>query len=110
MKVNVLVRAIAVAAALAAPAIAFAQSNAPLTRAQVRNELVQLEKAGYHPGDGDEDTYPAQIQQAEARVALQAAASNDVGGTADGSTASGTAAPKAPRAEVPGLRPIYSGQ
>jgi uncharacterized membrane protein len=45
-----LIQAVVVAAALAAPVAVFAQSNAPLTRAQVRAELVQLEKAGYKPG------------------------------------------------------------
>ena len=44
-----LIQAVVVAAALAAPVAVFAQSNQPVTRAQVRAELVQLEKAGYHP-------------------------------------------------------------
>ncbi|OUL80970.1 DUF4148 domain-containing protein, partial [Paraburkholderia hospita] len=48
-----LIQAVVIAAALAAPLAAFAQSNQPITRAQVRAQLVQLEKAGYHPGDGD---------------------------------------------------------
>ena len=73
------------AAALAAPAAVFAQSNAPLTRAQVRAELIRLEKAGYHPGDGDNTTYPADIQAAEAKVAAH---NNAVGGVADGSSQS----------------------
>ena len=41
-----LIQAVVVAAALAAPVAVFAQSNAPLTRAQVRAELIRLEKAG----------------------------------------------------------------
>ena len=44
------------------PLPVFAQANAPVTRAQVRVELVQLEKAGYHVGDGDQAAYPAPIQ------------------------------------------------
>ena len=71
-----LFQTVVVAAALAAPVVVFAQSNAPVTRAQVRAELIQLEKAGYHPGDGDNTTYPAQIQAVEAKVAAQ----NDVTG------------------------------
>jgi len=84
-----LIQAVVVAVVLAAPVAVFAQSNAPLTRAQVRAELIQLEKAGYHPGDGDNTTYPADIQAAEAKVAAQ---NNAVGGAAGGSSQSGRAA------------------
>ncbi|SAL19562.1 membrane protein [Caballeronia udeis] len=83
-----LIQAAVVAVALAAPVAVFAQSNAPLTRAQVRAELVQLEKAGYQPGQGDNVSYPAQIQAAEARVAAQNGAT-DVGGVASGSSDAG---------------------
>lgn len=59
------------AAVLAVPAISFAQqSNGPLTRAQVKAELVQLEKAGYNPS-ADRIDYPNNIQAAEARVQPQ---------------------------------------
>ncbi|ANB71762.1 DUF4148 domain-containing protein [Paraburkholderia phytofirmans] len=99
-----LIQAVVVAAALAAPVAVFAQSNQPVTRAQVRAELVQLEKAGYHPGDDDNTTYPAQIQAAEAKVAAQNGATG-VGGVVSGSSASG-----APSAAVPtGPRSLYSG-
>lgn len=63
-----LIKAVAVALVLAAPVASFAQSNQPVTRAQVRADLVQVEKAGYSVG-GDRTTYPEQIQAAEARVA-----------------------------------------
>lgn len=53
---------------------AFAQSSAPLTRAQVREELIRLEAAGYEPSKGDDGAYPADIQAAQARVAAQAQA------------------------------------
>jgi len=75
-----------VAVAFAVPALAFAQANVPLTRAQVRAELVQLEKAGYRPGDGDHTTYPVKIQAAEAKIAAQ---NNAVGGAADDSSETG---------------------
>ena len=45
-----LIEAVVIAALIAAPLAAFAQSNQPVTRAQVRAELVQLEKAGLQPG------------------------------------------------------------
>ena len=83
-----LIQAVVVAAALAAPVAVFAQSNAPLTRAQVRAELVQLEKAGYQPAASDNTTYPVQIQAAEAKVAAQNGATG-VGGVASGSSDAG---------------------
>jgi len=75
--------------ALASPVVSFAQSTAPVTRAQVRAELIRLEQAGYHVGDGDQTTYPAQIQAAEAKIAAQDSqqvADNGVGGTTMNST------------------------
>ncbi|KVS24474.1 DUF4148 domain-containing protein [Burkholderia cepacia] len=50
---------------------AFAQSAAPLTRAQVRDELMRLEAAGYDPAKGDDGEYPADIQAAQAKLAEQ---------------------------------------
>jgi hypothetical protein len=84
-----LIPALALTFALAAPAVSFAQANGPATRAQVRAELVQLEKAGYHTGDGDHTTYSAGIQAAEARVAAQNGAANGYGGVESGSSEAG---------------------
>lgn len=50
---------------------AFAQSAAPLTRAQVRDELMRLEAAGYDPAKGDDGEYPADLQAALAKLADQ---------------------------------------
>ena len=83
-----LIPAVALASALVAPAVSFAQSNGPVTRAQVRAELVQLEKAGYHVGDGH-TTYPAEIQAAEATVAAQNGAASGYGGVVSGSSEAG---------------------
>ncbi|KVA29019.1 DUF4148 domain-containing protein [Burkholderia ubonensis] len=56
----------------------FAQSaSAPLTRAQVRADLIRLERAGYNPSANDDANYPADIQAAEAKAAAQDAASSD---------------------------------
>ncbi|MCU9956731.1 MULTISPECIES: DUF4148 domain-containing protein [Burkholderia] len=60
-----LVSAVVAAVALSASFGAFAQST--VTRAQVKNELVQLEKAGYTPGLSSPH-YPDDIQAAQARV------------------------------------------
>lgn len=83
---------IAVAGALAAPALTYAQDSnqQPVTRAQVRGELIQLEQAGYDPSLADDPHYPAGVQAAEARVAAQNdAAATAVGGAPAGMTASG---------------------
>lgn len=74
------------AATLAAPLVSYAQSSAPLTRAQVRADLVRVEQAGYDAARGGDDPYyPADIQAAEAKVAAQNAqepGSSAVGGVA----------------------------
>jgi hypothetical protein len=62
-----LVCAVVAAAALSASFGAVAQTDAPLTRAQVREELVQLEKAGYKL-DSSGPFYPAEFQAAQARA------------------------------------------
>lgn len=83
------------AGALAAPALSFAQSNGPVTRAQVRADLVRVEQAGYQPGRGEDVDYPADIQAAEAKIAAQdnQKMGNDaVGGVAQTGTSSGTPA------------------
>jgi hypothetical protein len=64
-----LIKAVAIAAVLAAPVVSFAQSSQqPVTRADVRNELIQLERAGYNPATTNDTNYPANIQAAESRV------------------------------------------
>ncbi|RQH07011.1 DUF4148 domain-containing protein [Paraburkholderia dinghuensis] len=83
-----LVQAVVIAATLAAPVAVFAQSAQPVTRAQVREELVQIEKAGYNPSHANPNDYPANIQAAEARVAAQNAA---VGGVTSGTSEQGHA-------------------
>jgi len=73
-----LIKVVALAALVAAPVVSFAQSNQqPLTRAQVRAELVQLEKAGYNPNDWM--NYPENIQAAQAKIA----AARNTGAQAD---------------------------
>jgi hypothetical protein len=84
-----LIQAVVIAATLAAPVAVFAQSsNQPLTRAQVNEQLVQIEKAGYNPARNNPNEYPSNIQAAEARVAAQNTA---VGGVAAGSSQQGAA-------------------
>ena len=80
-----------VAAALAvlalSPVASFAQSDAPVTRAQVKAELANLEQAGYKPIPDDPD-YPARLQRAEARLQAeqQSASQRQVASHADTGT------------------------
>ncbi|SAL47563.1 purine nucleoside phosphorylase [Caballeronia udeis] len=84
-------------AALIVPAVSFAQtSNGPVTRAQVRAELVQLENAGYRPAT-KQIHYPDEIQAAEARVQA-----------ADNAYASHNGAPANTAAAAPASMPVVS--
>lgn len=85
---------VAVTGALASPALTLAQqsSDQSVTRAQVRDDLVQMEQAGYDPSRADNAHYPTNVQAAESRVAVQDDAqltNNAMGGVAAGSSASG---------------------
>jgi hypothetical protein len=95
MNIKSLVSAVALASALAVPAVSFAQqSNGPVTRAQVRAELVQLEQAGWRPAMdmGNNPHYPDGIQAAEAKVAAQNGAASGYGGVVSGSSEAGSPA------------------
>ncbi|QIE25872.1 hypothetical protein SBC1_48550 (plasmid) [Caballeronia sp. SBC1] len=84
------------AGALAAPVLSFAQSNAPVTRAEVRADLVRVERAGYNPARGNDNNYPADIQAAEAKISAQSSqqqATQAYGGVAENGTSSSGAPP-----------------
>jgi len=105
-----LIKSLIVSAVVAVPVVSFAQSTQPVTRAQVRAELVQLEKAGYNPV-GDYTNYPQNIQAAEARVNAQnQQAASAYGPSTNGSSASGSSASSVAAAQdnVTGLGPIYA--
>ena len=91
---------VSLAVVAAAPTFVFAQSqNAPLTRAQVQAELVQLEQAGYSPATGEQANYPSDIQAAEAKVAAQQKANETneaYGGAHAGGAASGSGSMRMP--------------
>ncbi|OTP80103.1 hypothetical protein PAMC26510_03855 [Caballeronia sordidicola] len=82
-----LVQSLIVAAVLAVPAVSFAQSNQPLTRAEVKAQLVQFEQAG--PADTN-TSYPNQTLAAEASGNAENVTATGFGGVADGTSASGT--------------------
>jgi hypothetical protein len=98
-----LIQTAAIAMALALPVAAFAQSDAPVTRAEVQAQLRQLESAGYNPA-GDKAHYPAGIEAAQARIDAQHA--DEYGGVADGTSQAGGAFH--PQYDV-GMKSIYVG-
>lgn len=61
-------RILAVAVLASIPALSFADTGHGLTRADVRADLIRLEKAGYNPA-GSEAHYPDDIAAAESAVA-----------------------------------------
>lgn len=98
-----LIQSVVIAAALAAPVAVFAQSNAPVTRAQVKAELVQFEQAGGRVNFGNDPYYPADAQAAQARIVAQNGNDQAVGGVQAGSSASGAPA------KADGVKPLYFG-
>jgi hypothetical protein len=100
-----LIQSLVVAAVLAVPALSFAQSNQPLTRAEVRAQLVELQSVGYNPAS-DETQYPKNIEAAEARLSAQ----NNVSASSYGPSTAGTSAAgsRDAQADVIGLGPIYA--
>ncbi|MFM0169372.1 DUF4148 domain-containing protein [Paraburkholderia sediminicola] len=86
---RLITNAAALSAALLLPFAAFAQSSAPLTRAQVRQQVIDMENAGYNPSTSDSTAYPENIQAAQMR--LDTLKTNGAyGGFATGSTSSGS--------------------
>lgn len=111
-----LVYAVVAASAFAVPLASFAQSsnNGPVTRAQVRQELIQLEQAGYNPAMHS-PYYPDDIQAAQQRVdqqqgsAMAAGETSGYGGVAAGSAQSGSRVQVQP-SSAEDTQPVYFGQ
>jgi hypothetical protein len=115
---NSLIKAVAVAAVMAAPALSFAQSGSAVTRAEVKQDLRQVEAAGYDPSRSDQTSYPRDIQAAEGRVQRQEGAApgynsadnadtNSYGGARAGTSASGMRTIQPMNND--GTRPVYFG-
>ncbi len=81
-----LIKAVTVVLFLGAPVASFAQQSATLTRAQVRADLVQTERAGYSPLDWADYPY-GEIQAAEFRAA-QKSSTTDTSGYGSGRSGS----------------------
>lgn len=67
---NAMLRTALVSMIAVIPAMSFAQSiqNGPVTRAQVVQELVDLESVGYSPASGNDVNYPDDVQAAMRRL------------------------------------------
>lgn len=111
-----LVQSLIVAALVSVPVVSFAQAEQPVTRAEVRAELVQLQKAGYN-GGGDDAQYPQDLQAALSRIdANQGSAVAAYGGVAKDSSAAGSRTPmkhahasaNASAAQVVGFGDLYA--
>ena len=98
-----LIQSIVIAAAFTSPVAVFAQSNAPVTRAQVKAELVQFEQAGGARSFANDAYYPQAAQQAQARIVAQNGDGQAYGGAHAGSSAAGAPV----RAD--GLKSVYFG-
>ena len=98
-----LIQAVVIAAAFAAPVAAFAQSNAPVTRDQVKAELVQFQQAGGRTNFSNDPRYPDDAQIAQARVNAQNGNNEGFGGVHAGSSASGAPV------KAPATQSIYLG-
>lgn len=98
---------VAVSAAVTSPAFA-RDNNAPITRAEVRAELVQLEKAGYQPWRANGPHYPDTIQTALARIHENDAVANDVTASGYGSDAGNTSQAGSKHVIRPAEQSIYA--
>jgi len=118
-----IVYAIAAVSALSLPFASFAQStdnNGPKTRAEVKQELIQVEQAGYNPALANDPYYPNDIQAAEQRVRAEQgsavaagdmATSSGYGGVAAGSSQAGMAAGgQDQRLNPDGTQPTFFGR
>jgi len=96
-----LICAVFTASVVAAPVVAFAQSNGPLTREQVQDEIVQLEKAGFNPANANTVDFPTNSQIAQAPMAGQ---DSGYGPAVSGSSQAGRLA------SASGMKPVFFGQ
>jgi hypothetical protein len=104
-----LAQAIGAVSLLAIPVASVAQStDEPMTRAQVRAELIQVERAGYNPAASNDSSYPLDIQAAEARVGAQQQTAQ-AGATSYGPAMNGSAQSGA-QGMQPATNPANAGQ
>ncbi|CAD6557294.1 hypothetical protein LMG28727_06336 [Paraburkholderia kirstenboschensis] len=84
-----LIRVFAVTAALLLPVASFAQTSSAITPAEVRAELVQIEKPGYGQTRCEKSHCPQDSRAAEAKVVVMNGAGGGSGGVMSGLSQSG---------------------
>jgi len=100
--------AVLAASILAVPGLALAQrSHTGATRAQVRAELVEFEKAG--PSRGQDPYYPADVQKASGRLQIANAVVSDVASSGYGGNTGGAVQTGVHAAATHVERSIYFG-
>ncbi len=99
-----LLKAAVLALAVTTPLVSFAQTAQPLTRAEVRADLVRAEQAGYNPNDWLH--FPENLQAAQARIDAHndntAYGTGTNGSSQTGQRAEVTVSPYSPPVEVTG--------
>jgi hypothetical protein len=100
MIVRLLFTAATLAAAIVAPLPAFAQTDQPLSRAEVRAEPIRAGQAGYT--QDDQAHYPQNIQAVQARNDGTAYGSGTGGSSQTGQRAEITVSPYSPPIEIGG--------
>lgn len=68
---------------------ALAQDEQPVTRAQVKAELADLEQAGYNPAYSHGPDYPASLQLAQRKLAAKQSGASQYGPSTDGTSDAG---------------------
>ncbi|WP_244207679.1 DUF4148 domain-containing protein [Paraburkholderia fungorum] len=91
--------ALAIAAAIVVPVGCYAEQSAPVTREQVRAELIQLEQAGYNPAVAD-PYYPSKLQAAEASISEQNGTAESSYGGIPSTVSDSSTAPETPTANT----------
>ncbi|MBN3817382.1 DUF4148 domain-containing protein [Paraburkholderia sp. Se-20369] len=103
---------VAVSASFTAPAFASDEAQptgATVTRAQVRAELHQLERAGYRPGRANDPHYPEDLQAALKRIHADDTVAGDPAAAGYGANGEAAAQSGAKRVIRTAERSIYFG-
>lgn len=95
-----LVHTVCAVALVALPIASLAQSNEPLTRAQVQAEIAQLQQAGFNPANANTVDFPSSMPAADASAAGQ--------GSGYGPGTNGTSQMGRPVTPT-GMKPVFFG-
>lgn len=100
------IKAAVLASVLAVPALSFAQTDAPVTRAQVNADLVQFEQNAPRGAFGRDPYYPVSAQATQTRIAAENSNTVAIGGASN----NGTSASGSRSTAAPGAKSLYFGE